>query len=352
MNAETGVRSVAGADLPSPVSPLLAPSKTTYRISVALCTYNGARFLDAQLESFLAQTRRPDELVVCDDKSTDDTVAILERFAKKAPFAVRVERNVERLGATKNFEKSIRLCSGDLIATSDQDDVWLPEKLALSEIPFLRDPSCGLVFTDAEVVDEDLRPVGHRLWEAIRFGRLARRRVRAGRAFEALLRQWLVTGATMLFRERYRSVVLPIPERWIHDGWLSLIIGAIAPLAMVERPTLRYRQHAAQQIGGRKMGLKDLYAKAREVGPAHFRAAYERFAIAEERLRGCAELLREPIFLPMLAGKVAHQKRRLQISESQSRWKRVIWSLEELCRGGYGRYSESALSHFIKDMFF
>jgi len=349
MNAKTSTKE-AGSSAPE-FSAMPVASSGTARISVALCTYNGARFLGEQLESFVLQTRRPDELVVCDDGSTDETPVLLRRFAERAPFSVRVEHNLERLGSTKNFEKSIRLCTGDLIATADQDDVWLPEKLALSEAPFLRDPRCGLVFTDAEVVDEALQPIGHRMWEAIHFGRWLRRRVRLGKGFETLLRQWLVTGATMVFRADYRRVVLPIPENWIHDGWISFIIGALAPLAMVERPTMRYRQHEAQQIGGKKLGLKDLYAKAREVGPTHFRLAYERFQLAEERLLTCAGELRDPRFLSMLSGKIAHQKRRLEISETPSRWKRIAWTFGELVRGGYSRYSPT-VSHFIKDMFF
>jgi len=326
-------------------------NRSASRISVALCTYNGASFLREQLESFVRQRRQPDELVVCDDGSTDDTPRLLERFASCAPFSVRVEHNPQRLGSTKNFEKSIRLCSGDLIATADQDDVWLPDKLALSEEPFLCDVHCGLVFTDAEVVGPDLQPVGYRMWEAIHFGRWLKRRVRAGKAFEALLRQWLVTGATMVFRADYRQIVLPIPENWIHDGWISFIIGALAPMAMVERPTLQYRQHPAQQIGGKKLGLKELYAKARELGPTHFRLAYERLLLAEERLRSFAGQMRDPRSLSMLSSKIAHQKRRLQISETSSRWRRMTWASYELVRGRYFRYSPT-VAHFIKDMFF
>ena len=136
---------------------------TRPRISVAMCTYNGAHFLAPQLESFVVQSRLPDELVVCDDGSSDDTVAILQAFARRAPFRVRIEVNDVTLRSTKNFEKAIGLCTGDLIATSDQDDVWLPEKLALCEAAFARDPHIGLVFSDAEIVEEHELPVQRRL---------------------------------------------------------------------------------------------------------------------------------------------------------------------------------------------
>ncbi len=328
-----------------------ATSVASPRLSVALCTYNGARFLEPQLDSYLAQTRLPDELVVCDDGSTDGTLAMLASFEKRASFPVRIVRNEARLCPTKNFEKAIGLCTGDLIATSDQDDVWMPEKLALCEATIASDSRRGLVFTNAEVVDEDLRSRGHQMWDSIRFGRLARRRVRRGQAFEVLLRQWLVTGATMMFRSEYRPFILPIPENWIHDAWIAFIIGALAQVGFVERSTIKYRQHAAQQIGGKKLTWREIYEKAREVGPPHLRLANERFLLARERLRSFASHVRDPGLLHLVDEKVEHQRRRLAIAEASSRWQRVVWTLVELWRGGYSRYSPSCC-HFIKDMFF
>ena len=326
-----------------------AAATSAKRISIALCTYNGARFLEPQLDSFLGQTRLPDELVVCDDGSTDETPDILNRFAKRTPFPVRVQRNACRLGSTKNFEKAIGLCTGDLIATCDQDDVWLPAKLALGEAAFDIEPTRGLVFTNADVVDDELRGLGHTMWDAISFGALLRRRMRLGESFDVLLRQWVVTGATMMFRSEYRPFVLPIPDNWVHDGWIAFIIGAMAPIGFVETSTMKYRQHAAQQIGGKKLSLRELYQKAREVGPAHFRLDYERFSLARERLRSLAGRLQDPSILERLDRKVEHQRRRLAIAESPSRWNRVVWSVDELLHWRYQRYSPT-FTHFIKDV--
>lgn len=99
------------------------------KISIALATFNGARFLKEQLESLAEQTILPIELVVADDGSTDETLSILERFSNAAPFQVLVYRNDQRLGYGMNFLKAASLCSGDVIAFCDQDDVWLPVKL-------------------------------------------------------------------------------------------------------------------------------------------------------------------------------------------------------------------------------
>jgi glycosyltransferase involved in cell wall biosynthesis len=322
----------------------------TSRLSIALCTYNGARFLAAQLDSIATQTRLPDELVACDDGSNDDTVSLLEQFAARAPFAVRVFRNDTRLGPTKNFEKAIELCTGDLIATCDQDDVWMPEKLALSAAAMDKDPALGLVFGDAEVVEDDLRPRGHSMWQAIQFQPPARRMVSEGRIFEVLMRQWVVTGATMMFRAKHRSQFLPIPDFWTHDGWIALIVSALAPVAMVERCLLFYRQHAAQQIGGKRLTFRELYDIAKKTGPDYFRLHFERFHEAQQRLHGMSSHLKDPSLLQLIDSKVDHQKRRLAISQASSRTKKIWWSGRELLSGGYRRFTPSICAHVAKDM--
>src|SRR5688500_18488634 len=181
------------------------------KISVAMCTYDGEPFLREQLASIAAQGRQPDELVVCDDRSSDSTCDIVREFAATAPFAVRLHTNERNLGSTKNFERAIRLCEGDAIALADQDDVWLPSKLARIEERFAAEPRAGLVFSDAEVVDERLRPLGYRLWESVGFDRAHQRLVSGGRALDVLLPGWTVTGATLAFRSRFRNLVLEIP---------------------------------------------------------------------------------------------------------------------------------------------
>ena len=98
-------------------------------ISVALCTYNGAKYLGEQLESILNQTRSVNEIVICDDRSTDATADIVKAFQDKAPFPIYFYRNDSQLGSTKNFEKCLQLCQGDIIFLCDQDDSWMPEKV-------------------------------------------------------------------------------------------------------------------------------------------------------------------------------------------------------------------------------
>ncbi|MCA1556539.1 MAG: glycosyltransferase, partial [Acidobacteria bacterium] len=101
--------------LPRPPLTNCTSKHKTVKFSIALCTYNGARYLPAQLDSIAAQTLLPDELVICDDCSTDETRDVITSFAARAPFAVRLYVNEVNLGSTKNFEQAISLCTGDII---------------------------------------------------------------------------------------------------------------------------------------------------------------------------------------------------------------------------------------------
>ncbi len=103
------------------------------KTSVAMCTYNGESYLDEQLQSILEQTEPIDEIVICDDGSIDKTLSIIEKFIK-AGTPIRLILNQKNLGYTRNFEKAICLCSGDIIFLADQDDIWMPEKVKKSAI--------------------------------------------------------------------------------------------------------------------------------------------------------------------------------------------------------------------------
>jgi Glycosyl transferase family 2 len=218
------------------------------RISVALCTYNGERFLPEQLASIEKQTRLPDELVVCDDRSIDRTVEIVREFAASVLFPVKIVQNTATLGSTRNFEHAIRLCEGDLIALSDQDDIWYPNRLERSEQEFLAHPQAGLVFSDADVIDEQGRLKGETLWQRLGFAGERKQALLAGRLV-VLAKHRFVTGATVMFRADLRDRLLPVGAGWIHDEWISLITAAVADLRPIDQPLIRYRIHGSQQVG-------------------------------------------------------------------------------------------------------
>ena len=218
------------------------------KISIALCTYNGEQFLSRQLESIQQQTRAPDELIVCDDCSTDRTIEILRDFVASAPFPVRITRNEHNLGFVANFERAIQLCQGDLIALCDQDDIWYPIRLERSLQEFTAHPEVGFVFSDADVIDHQDQLTGMRLWTS--FGFVGQRKEQMSRGdYTVLAKNRFVTGATVMFRSRLRQNCLPVGSGWLHDEWLVATAAAIADVRPIDSPLIRYRQHASQQVG-------------------------------------------------------------------------------------------------------
>jgi len=139
------------------------------RISIAMCTYNGAQYLQRQLDGFSTQTLPPYELIVCDDGSTDGTIELINRFKNEVPFPVTLITNSQNIGSTKNFEQAISLCQGDLIALSDQDDEWPANKLADFASLFETIPHALAAFSNADLIDSDSAPLGRSLWEGVYF---------------------------------------------------------------------------------------------------------------------------------------------------------------------------------------
>jgi len=212
-------------------------------LSVAMCSYNGAKYLQEQLDSIIAQTRLPDELVVCDDSSSNEI----------------------NLGPTKNFEKAVTLRNGDIIALSDQDDVWIPHKLGKLEKVLKEYPKTGYVFSNALVVDANLHPLGYTMWDRVSFTARQRRRFEQDARYqvEVLLKHNVVTGATMAFRTELRDWILPIPDQWIHDAWIALLASAAGARGIfIKEALVKYRQHYNQVIGGRKISLGDQVQRA------------------------------------------------------------------------------------------
>ena len=156
-------------------------------LSIAMCTFNGTDYLPEQLDSIVKQIRLPDELIVCDDNSTDMTLQILNKFREIAPFQVKIYNNIERLGPTKNFEKAINLCKGDIIILSDQDDVWLPHKIEKSEHIFKSNSDIGYVFSNAILFDENMSPFNSTLGDRIAVTIIQRDKLKKGAQVQMLV---------------------------------------------------------------------------------------------------------------------------------------------------------------------
>jgi glycosyltransferase involved in cell wall biosynthesis len=315
------------------------------KISVALCTYNGSPYLLDQLRSISSQERPPDEVVICDDCSTDDTVELAQRWASTTRFPVRVVVNDHNLGLIKNFEKATELCEGDVISLCDQDDVWHPSKLARSAHALAAKPSAAMVFSDADVVDDRLRSLGYRMWRTRRFRGAEKRLVTSGRGVDVLLRRNVVTGATMAFRSEYKDLLLPIPQNavHVHDEWIAFFLAAVADISLLDAPLMQYRQRPAQAIGahpptGLGMLLAQAAASSWDGNVAAHRDSIDWYERLAERLKehGANYSLNRRV-LHLIEGKIEHLQRR--ICMPRSRIPRALFVARELSCLGYHRYS-------------
>jgi glycosyltransferase involved in cell wall biosynthesis len=323
-------------------------------ISIAMATYNGESYLKDQLQSILSQTRTPDELIIFDDDSTDNSQKLIEAFARTAPFPVKLYRNEKRLGSTKNFEKAIRYCQGELIFLADQDDVWREDKLQKIATRFSEDAKIGLVFSDADLVDERLAPLGKRLWRTCEFNRKAQQKFCHDRALDVLLRRSVVTGATMAFRASYKEAVLPFPVTphpvWIHDAWIAFIVACMAKLAFVPEPLILYRQHANNQIGAKEETLLNQLVMARARGKGYVAMLLKEHRLIQRHLQALAEQgypLR-PDVLELLREKEAHLEARIRLPSRLWRRLGVVW--QEAASWRYTRYSAGGVRNAVKDL--
>lgn len=317
-------------------------------ISVATCTYNGGKYLREQLNSIIKQTHLPDEFVVCDDGSTDSTLQILDEFKKNTTFQVRIYHNKKRLGYTKNFEKAINLCKGDIIVLSDQDDVWLPHKIEKLEYIFKNSPDIGYVFSDAIVVDEKLYPLGYTMWKSILFTTYQRRLFKKGYQLEVLLKHNVVTGATMAFRAENRDWILPISNQWVHDAWIALLSSAIGIKGdFIEEPLIKYRQHHQQStIGGRRRNLHEQFQQAYKTRSESYKIMANEFECIIKRLNSMHKLTKKDEKL--LEIKIEHLKIRQKIY-SCKKWKCYHLICREFLNGHYHRFSNGWKS-MVKDL--
>jgi glycosyltransferase involved in cell wall biosynthesis len=229
-------------------------------ISIALCTYNGERYLADQIESLLAQDHADTELVVCDDGSTDRTWEILQHYAPRFR-SCRLVRNECTLGVNKNFEQALTLCCGEWIAPCDQDDVWSPRKLSR-----LLDAASGqasellLVYCDSELVDGSGVALGQRV-----SGRL---RMLSGSHPLAFALGNCVSGHAALFRRSMLREALPLPSGLYYDEWLAFVASSVGAIRYVDEALVQFRQHAHNLTGfiGKGDGLRpspqQLHAKA------------------------------------------------------------------------------------------
>jgi glycosyltransferase involved in cell wall biosynthesis len=316
-------------------------------VSVALCTHNGELYIEEQLRSILAQTVPPCEVVVSDDASTDRTLKIVDDVWRALPNAPRliVLPNTTALGVTANFEQAVSVCTGDLIALSDQDDVWVPGRLEAVIAKFESQSGLNLVFSDARLVTETGEPLGFSLFEALEISAADLTAMRSGDAFATLLRRNLVTGATVVFRRTLLKDAAPFPPTWVHDEWLAIIAAATGEVDWTPQELVDYRQHGANQIGVTAPTLRYKVGRVLEPRGERNRLLALRTSALLERLTALG--VRQPL-VELTRGKSAHETFRASLPGN--RILRILPVLTEALTGNYRRFSSRGRADVIRDL--
>lgn len=214
---------------------------TRPRISVLLAVFNGEAFLSQQLESLAAQSMLPDELVVCDDASTDASWHILERYAACAPFAVRMQRNEKNLGYSRNFGRCLEMAQGEILFFCDQDDVWFPEKIASVVQKMESRDDVLLVIHDGKLVDENL------IWQGA---------CKLGQVKALYAPERFVTGSLTVIRRPLATLAQPLPDQISHDVWIHALALALDARQIDPQPLQLIRRHGRNASLGRSSTLR------------------------------------------------------------------------------------------------
>ena len=273
------------------------------KLSIAIPTRNGTQFIDETLASILNQSRRPDELIVSDDASSDGTVSAVEQFAKSAPFKVQVLAHSPD-GITSNYLNALSQSTGDVVVFADQDDVWRPEKLHLIERAFLSSPQIAIVSTDSEIVDTNSRTTGKTLRGNTAKSVMLARRVNSGADLAHAIRGLPLLAHTLAIRSECRAAALnkpALPADWWFESWVSMVAMAVGKLALVPEAVTLYRQHIAQVAGA---------PSARGVR----RAATADYRDAAARYRYIVELIRDEMAPSLIDAE--ERVRRVRLMES------------------------------------
>jgi glycosyltransferase involved in cell wall biosynthesis len=228
------------------------------KVSVALIVYNGANYMQTQLNSILDQTHKVDEIIVVEDASTDSTKEILSEYSNQNPGIFFINHNTKNLGSYKSIEKAIKLCTGDIVLLADHDDYWYSNKVETIVKWFEANPTMNGVFTNGYLMDAQGEiNKKYNLWDSMSFPHEIIDHANHLKLYINTVEN-SVTGAAMAFRNNLPFLKKPFPQikYLIHDRWLAIYFAENNSLGILNDKLINYRLHPTQETGGRKTEIE------------------------------------------------------------------------------------------------
>lgn len=216
------------------------------QIDILMATYNGEKYIKMQIDSILNQTYSNFRLIISDDCSTDKTIDILKKYESKDK-RIKVYYQNKNLGCVKNFEFLLSKVENDVYALSDQDDIWLSEKIEKS-LENMKSNNSDLVFGDLKLIDENGKTISNSFWRSKGFYKKIKKDIDN----KGLLLNNYVTGCTILSKKSFLKDILPLPyntKYLIHDYWIAIVVCLKGRISYIEEPLILYRQHSSNQVG-------------------------------------------------------------------------------------------------------
>ncbi len=258
------------------------------KISVAMCTYNGEKYIQEQIDSILNQTLKVDEIIICDDVSTDSTIAILEKYDFENPNLFRIYRNKINLRSVKNFEKAIGLCTGEIIFLADQDDIWVLEKVKDYINYFNINIKIDVLASNGYCIDKNSKiNKKYAIWDVPQF--LREKNIDFNYYELISYVSNISTGASMAFRKKIIPEIMPFPiiKNFHHDEWIALVASKRDSFELLNKKYFYYRIHDNQQVGSTFYDKKD-EIKEYLIDFGNYKNSNSSFKVFKKRLKKVA----------------------------------------------------------------
>ena len=223
------------------------------KIDILMATYNGEKYLVEQLDSIINQTYHNWNLLIRDDNSTDKTLEIIQNYHKKDKRIKILKDNKGNLGIVRNFEELLKSSESEFIMFSDQDDIWVENKLDMYLKMIEKIKNKGfMIHSDAILFDKNKSNI-------LKDTFISKKAINKG--LENVFFNYFVQGATILISKEIKNFILPFPkEVYLHDRYIHLISELFFERIFVNKALIYYRQHGDNQIGA-KNTIRELLSK-------------------------------------------------------------------------------------------